>query len=444
VAAKRAPLRVTADGRLAPAAGGSPGVAGEQAAVLGAPLVASAHGPGEAALAARHPGGVYMALASGRSARVELLRHAEGVLDAVQRPLSSEWLWAWLHSLWPEEGEVEAPAARAAWSALRTFTADYGRALVRQVAARPRGAILLHDYQLACVPSWLRAHGHRVPSAVVLHTAWPEVRSFRMLPRFMRRELLTGLLVADAVVFLARRWAERFRTCVADELGDAAATAARVIVAPYGPDAAGLAVAPASPLLREWAGDAPLVVHCGRTDPIKDAPRAVEAFALAARRDSRSADARMLVRAVPHHLDVAANRGYAERLRSAARRAGPAVRVVEGEGRGQALAELARADVVVVNSTADGQNLVALETALVNDRGAPLVLSEGCGAAELLGPASLVVPPGDVEATARAIAEALSLPVARRRELAERRRALARACTPERWTRALLEAAAPA
>jgi trehalose 6-phosphate synthase len=449
VAAKRAPLRVAADGGLGAASGGSPSIVGEQAAALGAPLLSSAHDAGETALAARHPDGVDVRLTSGRTARVELLRHADGVLARVQRPLSSDWLWAWLHSLWEDEAQAPGPAAPAAWRAQRAFTEDYGRALTRRLAGRRRSVLLLHDYQLACVPAWLREHGQRVPSAVALHTAWPDVPAFRLLPRFMRRDVLAGLLAADAVVFLARRWAQRFRACVASELGDEEAERARVVVAPLGPDPDALEPASPSPLLRKWVGERPLVVHCGRTDPIKDAPGAVDAFALAARRDGRVAGARMLVRAVPHHLDVAANRRYAARLSAAVERANaegaePAVRVAESEDRAQALAELARADVVVANSVVDGENLVALEAALVNRRAAPLVLSEGCGAAELLGSASLVVRPGDVEGTAAAIAEALAMPPARRRELAERRRALAAEWTPQRWTRTIVDAVAPA
>jgi trehalose 6-phosphate synthase len=76
-------------------------------------------------------------------------------------------------------------------------------------------------------------------------------------------------------------------------------------------------------------------------------------------------------------------------------------------------------DVLLVNAIFDGLNLVAKEAPLVNERDGVLVLSENTGAHEELGEWVLTVDPLDVEAQARAIAEALELPAEDRRARAD-------------------------
>jgi trehalose 6-phosphate synthase len=73
----------------------------------------------------------------------------------------------------------------------------------------------------------------------------------------------------------------------------------------------------------------------------------------------------------------------------------------------RALAGLSLADVVLVNSTSDGLNLVAKESAVAGDGRGRLVLSETTGAYEHLGRWTYGVNPFDVDETADALARAL-------------------------------------
>jgi trehalose 6-phosphate synthase len=66
-------------------------------------------------------------------------------------------------------------------------------------------------------------------------------------------------------------------------------------------------------------------------------------------------------------------------------------------------------DVLVVNSIADGMNLVAKEGPIVNRNDGVLVISEGAGAVEELGDSSLVVNAFDLMGTAAAFHEALTM-----------------------------------
>jgi trehalose 6-phosphate synthase len=81
-----------------------------------------------------------------------------------------------------------------------------------------------------------------------------------------------------------------------------------------------------------------------------------------------------------------------------------------GNDRTRSLAAMQLYDVLLVNPIIDGMNLVAKEGPVVNQRNGVLVLSRTAGAFQQLGKASIPTSPTDVNETARALYEALTLP----------------------------------
>jgi trehalose 6-phosphate synthase len=73
----------------------------------------------------------------------------------------------------------------------------------------------------------------------------------------------------------------------------------------------------------------------------------------------------------------------------------------------------------MVNSIADGMNLVAKEAVSVSRRGAVLALSENTGAHEELGAFAVTLYPFDIQQQADALYEALTMPSTLRRERRE-------------------------
>jgi trehalose 6-phosphate synthase len=112
--------------------------------------------------------------------------------------------------------------------------------------------------------------------------------------------------------------------------------------------------------------------------------------------------------------------------------------MVERADRAQALAELAAADVVLVNSLADGMNLVAKEAAVLNPRVA-LVLSRRAGAYEELADGAIGIDPSDLEGTAAALAQAVDMPEPERVARAASLRREVMAWTSRDWLRAQLD-----
>jgi trehalose 6-phosphate synthase len=96
---------------------------------------------------------------------------------------------------------------------------------------------------------------------------------------------------------------------------------------------------------------------------------------------------------------------------------------------------------LLVNPIRDGLNLVAKEGPLVNERDAPLLLSPEAGAWEELAGASIQVEPYDIDQTAEALHNGLSLEEPSRADRASRLRALAGARSPADWFDDLIAAA---
>jgi trehalose 6-phosphate synthase len=103
------------------------------------------------------------------------------------------------------------------------------------------------------------------------------------------------------------------------------------------------------------------------------------------------------------------------------------------------VAAYGRYDVLLVNPVFDGMNLVAKEGPVLNGRDGVLILSENAGAFEELGRFALAVNPFDVEATSRALAEALEMPAPERARRADGLRRAVRANPLAGWVQAQLD-----
>ncbi len=462
LASKRAALSYDTDpgtGELRAwlAPGGTGNVVAEQAGVLNVSWIASADSDDDRRAAAANPEGVTMRLHSGRDIRVRLIRHDERVFRSVQNHVTADLLWAANNYGWDRWTQPSFDAAtRAGWSDFDRFTHDFADELLKSSATSADPLFLVHDYQLVRVPALLREQRPHAPILLFVHIPWPSADYWRVLPREARAGIVRDMLPATTIGFFADRWCRNFLDCVADLLPDARVdreamtverqghrTQLRTMPLGYSP----LTLDGRQPELpegvEEWAAGHRLVVHSGRTDPIKNAERAVRAFVLAAR-SGDLADVRMLVRMNPNRLYVPANADYVRRVEAAVSEANAAlgpdtVRIHTDNDVNHTIACFRRADLLMFNSTVDGQNLSTFEAPLVNEHDADVILSEMCGAAEVLGPYCRTVNPFDLAEQAEAIGAALAQDDGERARSAARRREAARPWTLESWVRAQLD-----
>jgi trehalose 6-phosphate synthase len=190
------------------------------------------------------------------------------------------------------------------------------------------------------------------------------------------------------------------------------------------------------------------VIRVDRLDPSKNQLIGFLAFArLLELRPDLCRRVRFLAFLVPSRTDLSVYRTYRDTIyqqiedingRFAAACGAPPITVFYANDPDQAFAAMECCDVLLANSIKDGMNLVAKEWAVVSQRPGVLVASDTAGVAEEAADSALLVSPLDVEATARAIADALNMPEPERAARLARFRERVTRWTARHWLSAQL------
>ncbi|MQY13058.1 Trehalose-6-phosphate synthase [Streptomyces sp. RB5] len=410
---------------------------------------------------------------------VRMLDIDPGVFDGAYNGIANSVLWFVHHMLYqiPLEPVFDA-AFREQWAAYETYNAAFADALAEEAA--DGAAVLVQDYHLALVPGMLRERRPDVRISHFSHTPWAPPEYLRILPDDVRDQLIWGMLGADRLGFLTRRWASAFTSECAGRWDHMSVTTTHgvtpqrwyvehtrtqlpptrttdVDVHPLGADAAFLRERAHRPdvgerlaALREEIGDGrKVIVRVDRTELSKNIVRGLHAYArLLETHPEWRENVVHVAFAYPSRQDLAVYRDYTAEV---ARVAGtindtygtatwrPVILHVKDDF-ARSLAAYRLADVALVNPIRDGMNLVAKEVPVVSDDGCALVLSREAGAAEELAEGALTVNPYDIEATAAALHEALTMEPEERAERTKRLAAAATALPPQSWFLAQLEA----
>ncbi|RSS06929.1 trehalose-6-phosphate synthase [Streptomyces sp. WAC00469] len=384
--------------------------------------------------------------------QVRMLDIDAGVFSDAYNGIANSVLWFVHHMLYqtPLEPVFDAEFRRQ-WASYVTYNRAFAEALAEEAAEG--AAVVVQDYHLTLVPGMLRELRPDVRIGHFSHTPWAPVEYFRMLPDDIAEQVLRGMLGADRLGFLTRRWADAFTACCEELVGGLGTT--RCGVHALGADGAFLReraqsfdVKERMLALREEIGTAPdggarrTIVRVDRTELSKNIVRGLLAYRqlLADRPEWRERVVHVAF-AYPSRQDLAVYREYTAEVQRLAQEINaeygtPAWRPVVlhvKDDFARSLAAYRIADVALVNPIRDGMNLVAKEIPVVSDSGCALVLSREAGAYAELKDDALVVNPYDVIGTARALHEALSMAGAERAERTKRLAAAATALPPARW-----------
>lgn len=439
--------------RIDRGAGGVVTALGHLSRVAPVTWIAAAVGRDDQTVAAaqRERGG---AVGSGRLT-LRLLHMDEALQSDFYGAFANRVLWFVQHRLWsrrigPEDPEgIRALAARYVQA-----SGAFADAVVAETLRPPREpAVMAHDYQLYALPALLRARLSGLLISHFVHIPWPALDVWcEALPRDVCGALLSGVLGADAVGFQDEASRLNFAGCVAELLPDAIVSSDRIArpkgvtllrVRPASVDPTTLL--PSARRLRELRSDPRVsIVRVDRVDPIKNVPFGFNAYRLLLeRRPDLVGRVRFVARLAPSRATLPEyRREWQETLRVVAavnaRFGEGTIDIVQRADREGALAELASADVVLVNSLADGMNLVAKESAVLNPRGV-LVLSRTTGAFNELGGAALGIDPSSLDDTAAALERAIEMRETERRARARTLSDAVLRWTSRDWSRALLE-----
>jgi trehalose 6-phosphate synthase len=379
---------------------------------------------------------------------------------------SNAILWFLQHGLWHRlrRPNIHDEALDAWQRGYLPVNQAFGEAVAWELRASGARRVMLHDYHLYAAPLLIR---RLQPQAVLqhfIHIPWPGPEAWSNLPRHIVAAICEGLLANDSVVFQTTASAQNFlATCAAYlpdvTIDDAAGRAlrrgrrTRVWANPISVHPGDLEATLSTPAAQSYrerlaAPDGMrTIVRVDRLDPAKNIVAGFRAYdRLLQQHPEWLGHVRFLAFLVPSRTIVPEYRSYVYEVFSAVdainRRYGKAgwrpIQVFHEQNRLQALAALTMYDALLVNSIADGMNLVAKEGALVNERDGALVLSTSAGAFDELRDGALPVQPLDVEQTAQALHAALTLPAGERRERAERLRQAVLRHDLDDWLRLLL------
>ena len=388
---------------------------------------------------------------------IQFLTPDEAVYDGYYKVIANPLLWFLQHSMWNifREPTIDASVWQAWENGYSAVNKIFAKAIAKQIEASPRPAlVMLQDYHLYLVASFIRYELHpraKYTLTHFIHIPWPGAEDWGLLPAKMRRGILEGLCAVDLLGFQTREDGLNFiRTCESYLPGAHVnfkhgriwyrnhATYVRDF--PISIDVGGLRqlaeseeVETQRKQLFEYHGNQKIILRIDRIEPSKNIVRGFKAFdEMLTLHPEHRGKVKFLAFLVPSRLDVEEYRTYLDELMGIAgqvnARHGDSewepIRILVGENYTRAVAALQLYDVLLVNSIADGMNLVAKEGPIVNRCNGVLVLSERTGAHQQLQSGALVIAPLDVYGTAEALHQALTMPEEERQQRNERLRHL--------------------
>lgn len=396
------------------------------------------------------------------SVRVRFLTPAPPAYAGYYNVIANPLLWFLQHSMW------DVPSApvinRATWEAWEEGYVAVNSLFAQAIAEGTQRAalptlVMLQDYHLYLAARSLRERLSPQEAPAVLHFVhipWPGPHYWRILPPAMRQAILDGLCGVDLLGFQTEEDSLNFiRTCQY-HLPQAEVQYGRRRVLyqdhatyvrdfPIGIDVEALKEQAESPEvgiyrteIEEIVRDLQLILRVDRIEPSKNIVRGFQAFEeLLELHPEHRGRVKFLALLVPSRMGVEEYQDYLDEIMAVAGRINATygatsgrgdwepVRLLVGDNYPRAVAALQLYDVLLVNSVADGMNLVAKEGPVVNRRHGVLILSEGTGARQQLGPGATVISPCDVYATAEAMHQGLTMSAQKREEQATRLRWLA-------------------
>ena len=361
---------------------------------------------------------------------------------------SNRTLWPLLHSF-TERAQIRHDTYRA----YRRVNRKYAQALLSLLDEDDM--VWVHDYQVISVGYELRQLGWSGRLGFFLHTPFPGADVFSILP--WCGELLSNLVSYDLVGLHTRSYMSNLAGAFLGELGGDwngrsfrfRDEAVQLGVFPIGIDPttfrnAALSSSESLPRILGLPERSKMIIGVDRLDYTKGIPHRLEAFArmLDQHRDMHGRVSFVQISnpsrtRVPEYVR---EREAVERLvgringRHADGRWVPVRYLYRRFGQDSLAAFYRDADVNMVTPLRDGMNLIAKEfvASQTRDPGV-LVLSRFAGAAEELSDA-IIVNPFDIEGMARALYEALEMPIAERRMRWERMNDVVQSRTATRWS----------
>lgn len=377
------------------------------------------------------------------SVHIQFLAPEQSAYEGYYHVIANPLLWFLQHSMWdvPRQPIIN----RATWAAWEegyvAINKLYAEAIVAEtVKSTKKPLVMIQDYHLYLTPRIVRSQMHPKERPSILHFVhipWPGPDYWSILPHAMRQAILEGLLGADLIGFQTGSDVLNFaRTCqhylsrvgvkyregriwYRNHVTHTRAFPITIDVQALRQVAESAEVRAERQAINEIVGHKKLILRIERIEPSKNILRGFEAFGeLLELHPELCEKVVFLAILVPSRMQLDEYKEYLDEVMAVIGRVNAhsgtgswePIRALVGENYHRAVAAMQRYDVLLVNSIADGMNLVAKEGPIVNQHEGRLILSERTGAREQLESAAIVISPCDVYATSQALYQALTMP----------------------------------
>ena len=429
--------------------------------------IASAMGEGDRRVAAANQGRAVRSPLPGQRVSVRYVTTARRIYHKYYNIICNPLLWFLQHYMWssPYTPRIDGAIYDAWENGYAQVNREFADAIIEEAGGGARPLVMLHDYHLYLAPGMVREALPQARIQLFLHIPWPSSSYWELLPGIIRNAICASLCNADIVGFQSERDARAFLDSCDTFLDGAEVdynaktvrfggreTLARaypisINVEEVRQIAASPRAAEYEARLREHLGEQ-TIIRVDRAEPSKNIIRGFSAYeTLLERHPEFIGRVKFLAFLVPSRTHIRQYQRYLDEVDQAVQRINrrferpgwAPITVFYENNYIQAIAAMRLYDVLMVNSVIDGMNLVSKEGPVVNRRDGALVLSESAGAHAQLKVGALSVAPADVEGTARALHQALTMPA---EERAARNRAMVEVIGKEditHWLRRQLE-----
>lgn len=325
---------------------------------------------------------------------------------------------------------------------------------------KPGDLLWIHDYHLMLLPALIRARLPDLSIGFFLHIPFPHYEIFRFLPAEWRRDLLEGLLGADLVGFHTFDYAQYFLRCVLRILGHenqmgkllvhdrtvkVASFPMGVPFNKFATAADSAVVCEEKEMIKRTLAQTKLILSVDRQDYSKGILNRLEGFeTFLETNPDWCGKVTLLMVVVPSRIGIEdyerMKKGIEEQVGRINGQFGsvswtPILYQYRSLSFESLVALYTISDVALVTPLRDGMNLIAKEyVASRTDQSGVLVLSEMAGAARELGEA-LIINPNNRQEIAKALKEALNMPLVEQRRRVEIMQNRLRRFDLARWAR---------